>query len=99
MLPIGRGIKPPPKYSRRMRNKRLVALGRQIRQLRESKGVSQEEFAADAGLDRGYYGGVERGERNVAARNLIKIAMALGVEVGQLFPKLASLRRSGEEGK
>ena len=80
-----------------MPNKRLIAVGRQIRQLREDRGASQEEFAADVGLDRGYYGGVERGERNVAALNLIKIAVALGVEVGDLFPKLSALRRLPEE--
>jgi transcriptional regulator with XRE-family HTH domain len=44
-----------------------------------------------AGLDRAYYGGIERGERNVAALNLIKMAVALDVEVGNLFPKLTEL--------
>lgn len=44
-------------------------------------------FANDAGLARSYYGGVERGERNVSAINLIRIAKALDVEVGELFPK------------
>jgi len=33
---------------------------------------------------------VERGERNVAALNLIRIARALGVEVGDLFPPVGS---------
>ena len=64
----------------------LAALGAQIRELRCSKGYAQEEFANEVGLDRSYYGGIERGERNVAALNLIKIALALGVEVGALFP-------------
>jgi len=64
----------------------LLALGRRIRSLREARGFSQEAFAEEAGLDRTYYGGVERGERNVAALNLIRIARALGVEVGDLFP-------------
>jgi len=63
------------------------------RQLREAKNISQEEFAAQAGLDRAYYGGIERGERNIAALNLIKIAVALGSEVGELFPRLSVLRR------
>lgn len=76
-----------------MKDKRLVALGKQIRQLREAGNTSQEEFAAQAGLDRAYYGGIERGERNVAALNLVRIALALGVEVGDLFPKLSALRR------
>ncbi|MCK4821830.1 helix-turn-helix transcriptional regulator [bacterium] len=69
----------------------LVALGQHIRQIREAKGFSQEDFAAKADLDRAYYGGVERGERNVAAMNLIQIASALGVEIGELFPPLKSL--------
>lgn len=76
-----------------MKNKRLAALGQQIRRLRETRNISQEEFAARAGLDRAYYGGIERGERNVAALNLIKIAVALGSEVGELFPSLSALRR------
>ena len=74
---------------------RLLALGRKIRALREDKEISQEEMAARAKLDRAYYGGIERGERNVAALNLIKISVALNVEVGELFPKLATLRRTG----
>ena len=77
-----------------MKNRRLALLGKQIRRLREEKAVSQEEFAALANLDRAYYGGIERGERNVAVLNLIKIAVALGVEAGELFPSLTTLRRS-----
>jgi len=67
----------------------LVELGRKIRALREARGFTQEQFAEEAGLDRAYYGGVERGERNVAALNLIRIARALGVEVGELFPPVS----------
>ena len=70
----------------------LVAIGKRIRKLRKEKGLSQEGFAAEAGLDRAYYGGVERGERNVAALNLIHIAQALKVEVGELFPPIRSLK-------
>lgn len=65
---------------------RLVALGNKIRAVRESKGFSQEAFAIEVGLDRSYYGGVERGERNVAALNLMRIAQALSVELGELLP-------------
>ena len=69
-------------------------LGQQIRRLREEKNLSQEEFAGLAGIDRAYYGGIERGERNVATINIIKIANALNVEVGELFPALSALRRT-----
>jgi transcriptional regulator with XRE-family HTH domain len=71
-------------------------LGEQIRGLREEKNLSQEEFAGLADIDRAYFGGIERGERNVAALNLIKIADALGVDVAKLFPPLAALRRAKE---
>lgn len=80
-----------------MKAQRLALLGKRIRRLREEKGVSQEEFAALADLDRAYYGGIERGERNVAVLNLIKIAVALEVEVGELFPSLAVLHRSEKD--
>jgi len=77
-----------------VKNPRLALLGQQIRRLREEKGLSQEEFAGLADIDRAYYGGIERGERNVAALNIIKIAEALRVEVGKLFPTLSALSRT-----
>ena len=70
----------------------LIALGQQIRRVRRERGISQEDFAVKAGLDRSYYGGVERGEHNVAALNLMRIAAALEVEVGQLFPPAQQFR-------
>ena len=76
----------------------LVAVGNQIRKLRQSRHISQEDFAAKAGLDRSYYGGVERGERNVATANLIRIALALNAEVGELFPRAEDLRAILPEG-
>jgi transcriptional regulator with XRE-family HTH domain len=84
-----------------VKNQKLVLLGQQIRRLRTGKGLSQEEFAGLADIDRAYYGGIERGERNVAARNIIKIADALDVEVGELFPSLVALRgaQGGSDGR
>ncbi len=70
----------------------LVLLGKQIRALRKANGFSQEGFASEVGIDRSYYGGIERGERNVAALNLFRIAEALGVQVGELFPPAKTKR-------
>jgi len=72
----------------------LYALGKKIRKLREQSGLSQEGFASEAGLDRAYYGGVERGERNISSVNLIQIAVTLGVEVGDLFPRMKTLKKA-----
>lgn len=72
----------------RKKNPILIQLGENIRELRKAKGFSQEAFADAAELDRTYMGGVERGERNIATLNLVRIASALDVEVGRLFPTL-----------
>lgn len=74
-------------------------LGNQIRDLRKAKGFSQENFAAEVGLDRTYMGSVERGERNIATLNLIRIAKCLDVEVGELFPAIKNLFIDGSHNK
>ena len=60
-------------------------LGRRVRRLRETKGLSQERFAALCGLDRTYVSGIERGRRNVGLENLEVLARALGVSLSALF--------------
>lgn len=62
--------------------------GKAIRALREERGYSQEELAERAGLHRNYVGGVERGERNVALENIVKLASALSVRTRDLFDSL-----------
>jgi hypothetical protein len=63
----------------------LISLGLKIRSLREAQGLSQESVALGSGLDRSYFGGIERGEHNVAVVNLEKIAIALDVHISDLF--------------
>ncbi len=70
----------------RKKHPALIKVGKKIRELRKEKGFSQEDFAYEVGLDRTYMGSVERGERNIAAINLIRIAKTLKIEVGALFP-------------
>jgi transcriptional regulator with XRE-family HTH domain len=56
-----------------------------LRQLRDERGYSQEELAERADMHRNYVGGVERGERNVALENIVKLAKALAVKPADLF--------------
>ena len=60
-------------------------LGKRIRQLRMSRGWSQEVLAELAGLHRNYIGHVERVEVNAGLMNLEKIAQAFEISVHELL--------------
>ena len=60
-------------------------LARNLRRLRISAGLSQEELADRAGLHRTYISSVERAQRNVSLENLFKIAQGLGVNAQELI--------------
>ena len=73
-----------------MRGRDLV--GANLRRLRVERGLSQERLAFDAGVDRSYVGGMERGEENPTVDVLDRLATMLAVHVGEL---LAPLGESG----
>lgn len=56
-----------------------------MRRLRQSKGWSQEEFAHEVGLHRTYVRDLERSARNPTITVIEKLAIALGVKVGELL--------------
>lgn len=70
----------------------LEVFGDTLRAYRSRAGLSQEKLAAKAGLDRTYVGGVERGERNVALVNIVRLAETLGIRPAQLLEALHDAR-------
>lgn len=58
-----------------------------LRQIRQIRGLSQEELADMAGLHRTYVGSVERSERNVSIDNMERLAVALEVDITELLTK------------
>jgi len=66
----------------------ITNLGKRIRNLREKTGLSQEKFALKIEMDRTYFASVEAGKRNIAIRNIKKIADGLGVTLSELFENL-----------
>ena len=61
------------------------ALGRAICDRRESAGLSQDEFADQAQLDRTYITGLEHGDRNPSLETLMRVAEALEVQLSTLL--------------
>lgn len=60
------------------------AVGFVVRAVREAQGVAQDQLAWDAGVDRSYYGKLERGERQPTIGLLIRVGNALGVPASLL---------------
>lgn len=60
-------------------------VGKRVKELRNRLGISQEELAYIAGLDRTYITSVECGKRNISIVNIEKIAKALNVTLAEFF--------------
>jgi transcriptional regulator with XRE-family HTH domain len=74
--------KPSPTYAG---DPVLVSIGNTIRELRAERGLSQEGLAHEAGVDRSYMGGIERGEHNPTVMNLHRICKCLEVRMSELL--------------
>ena len=63
-----------------------IRFGARLRDLRLSKGLTQEALAAKAELDRTYISSCERGKRNVTLESIYRLSDALGVSPKDLIP-------------
>ncbi|ODS29879.1 MAG: immunity repressor protein [Candidatus Scalindua rubra] len=64
-------------------NKNIV--GDNLRKIRESMNLTQEELALRAGLTQGYINFLESGKRGYTKKSLEKISKSLGVPIYKLF--------------
>jgi transcriptional regulator with XRE-family HTH domain len=69
----------------RKRSPTTIAFGAAVRALRAERGYAQEAFAARAGMDRSYYGAIERGEFNVSLETILKLAGALELPAAEVL--------------
>lgn len=63
----------------------LVRLGKNVKIARIEADFTQEQACLEAGLTRGNWSKLERGELNASAKTIIRVAVALGVDPGSLF--------------
>jgi transcriptional regulator with XRE-family HTH domain len=63
----------------------LKQFGKRVKDLRQAKGISQEELAELSGFHRNYIGMLERGERNISLKNITVIAKTFKMSVRDLF--------------
>ena len=54
-------------------------VGRNVRRIRQKKGLTQEKFAENSGFSQQYISGLEQGRRNPTVVTLYELATALGV--------------------
>jgi len=78
-------------YNGGMRTK-LLTFGARLRQLRESRGLTQSELAARAGLTDQWVSHFEIGRREPTFRNLQALAQGLGVGLSAFDGCLAKQR-------
>lgn len=68
-----------------MTDKRLLLLvGKQIRELRKQRGLTQEDMMSH-GFERRYYQRIEAGEVNLCLKSFNKLAKAFDVRLSELF--------------
>lgn len=66
--------------------KQRIEIGLKIRQIRESKRLTQAEIADLAGIKVNYFAMIERGEVNFTFDKIYRIIKALKVKSSQIFP-------------
>jgi transcriptional regulator with XRE-family HTH domain len=62
-------------------NVELLKLGWRIRSSRQKLGWSQKDFSSQCGIERMYFGGIERGEHNLTFSNLCQICSGLNCDI------------------
>jgi transcriptional regulator with XRE-family HTH domain len=73
----------------------LESLGRAIAAERHRHGLTQMQFAKKAGVNRAYLSDVEQGHRNVTMDVLVRLALALDLNVSDLMVSAEQIQRAG----
>jgi transcriptional regulator with XRE-family HTH domain len=74
-----------PAFKRHHRGMRTLPPGSRLREIRESRGMTQTAVARQAGLSRSFYAQVEHARQAISVDRAFAIANVLGVQMTELF--------------
>ncbi len=66
------------------KNPVLIALGKNVSELRNKKELTQEQLAERSGLDPSYISGIERGVRNPSVLSLVRLAKGFEITLSEM---------------
>jgi transcriptional regulator with XRE-family HTH domain len=70
------------------KSRRSVLLGEALRRARKAAGISQEELAFEAQVDRTYVSQLENGHKSPTVEVLFRICQALGMAASELIAQV-----------
>lgn len=71
------------------------AFGQAVREARLKQGLSQEEAASAGGVDRAYFGHVERATKTPTVNMIWRVSQAVGRRPSQLFRRAEAILAKG----
>jgi DNA-binding XRE family transcriptional regulator len=90
-ISIGLLAQPPRKSSRKQLQPEIgpeKAFGQALREIRQSKEISQEKLGLDAGFDRTYISLIERGINSPTIRTVVRLAGVLKVPPSKIVARM-----------
>ena len=60
-------------------------IGIRVKELRDTRKMSQDALAYSINMSRSYLAEVETGKRNISVQNIVRLAEGLGVTVKEFF--------------
>ena len=72
-------------------------IAKNIRQLRELKGLTREQFCNELHYDTNYWGSIERGERAINLQKIVEVSNYFGVSIDELVGVENSDKASKEQ--
>lgn len=67
------------------------AFGQAVREARLKQGISQEEAASRGGIDRAYFGAIERAAKTPTVNMIFRVSQAVGRRPSQLLTRAEAI--------